>query len=83
MLHGIYSSQIIDSQNSPSGTVVTQVAAMDPDDPKTDSGRLRYSFLGEGPSHSDQQYFNIDSVKGTITTRNPLDREEQVNYTVS
>lgn len=53
--------------------------ATDPDDPSTQEGTVRYSFLEET---KDSAAFSIDPETGLITTKAILDRELQEKYTL-
>lgn len=53
--------------------------ATDPDDPSTQEGTIRYSFLEET---KDSTAFSIDPETGLITTKAILDRELQEKYTL-
>ncbi|XP_076056440.1 cadherin-87A-like [Oratosquilla oratoria] len=67
-------------ENTKKGTVVYQVQAHDPDDPRSPNGKVVYSFLDDGAST--HNIFEIDANTGLITTRGTLDREAQSTYTL-
>lgn len=68
--------QVSVPENEPAGTRVITLKATDPDD--GEAGRLEYSMEALFDSRSND-FFDIDSQTGSITTVQPLDRE--VKYT--
>lgn len=64
--------QVSVPENEPAGTRVITLKATDPDD--GEAGRLEYSMEAFFYSRSND-FFNIDSQTGSITTVQPLDRE--------
>ncbi|XP_056280679.1 cadherin EGF LAG seven-pass G-type receptor 1 isoform X1 [Pseudoliparis swirei] len=64
--------QVSIPENEPAGTRVITLKATDPDD--GDAGRLEYSMEALFDSRSND-FFDIDSRTGSITTVQPLDRE--------
>ncbi|RXG71807.1 Cadherin-23 [Armadillidium vulgare] len=66
-------------ENSPDGTAVFQVKAIDADSSETANGKIVYSFL-ESPAKEGP--FQIDSNTGLITTRGKLDREVREQHKV-
>ncbi|CAG0914761.1 unnamed protein product [Notodromas monacha] len=62
------------AENAIPGTPVYQVVASDPDDPRSNNGRLIYSLF------DDFDKFKIDSESGLITSLVELDREERDTY---
>ena len=70
------------SENASVGSMVFRVVATDPDDPKTPEGTLVYRFLEDGKVGSDAYNFNMNAGSGLITTRVPLDRERQAQYSL-
>eukprot|EP00066_Takifugu_rubripes_P026394 XP_011615660.1 PREDICTED: cadherin EGF LAG seven-pass G-type receptor 1 [Takifugu rubripes] len=64
--------QVSVPENEPAGTRVITLKATDPDD--GEAGRLEYSMEALFDSRSND-FFNIDSQTGSITTIQPLDRE--------
>lgn len=64
--------QVSVPENEPSYTQVITLKATDPDD--GEAGRLEYSMEALFDKRSDN-YFQIDSKTGSITTIQPLDRE--------
>ncbi|TNN70480.1 Cadherin EGF LAG seven-pass G-type receptor 1 [Liparis tanakae] len=64
--------QVSVPENEPAGTRVITLKATDPDD--GDAGRLEYSMEALFDSRSND-FFDIDSRTGSITTVQPLDRE--------
>ncbi|XP_041442377.1 cadherin EGF LAG seven-pass G-type receptor 1 isoform X2 [Xenopus laevis] len=59
-------------ENEPAGTRVTSLRAVDPD--TGEAGRLEYFMEALFDSRSND-YFEIDSETGTVSTSQPLDRE--------
>uniref|UniRef100_A0A7N6BVK9 Cadherin EGF LAG seven-pass G-type receptor 1a n=1 Tax=Anabas testudineus TaxID=64144 RepID=A0A7N6BVK9_ANATE len=64
--------QVSVPENEPAGTRVITLKATDPDD--GEAGRLEYSMEALFDSRSND-FFDIDSQTGSITTVQPLDRE--------
>uniref|UniRef100_A0A3Q1D3F5 Cadherin EGF LAG seven-pass G-type receptor 1 n=1 Tax=Amphiprion ocellaris TaxID=80972 RepID=A0A3Q1D3F5_AMPOC len=64
--------QVSVPENEPAGTAVITLKATDPDD--GEAGRLEYSMEALFDRRSDD-FFNIDSQTGSITTVQALDRE--------
>lgn len=64
--------QVSVPENEPAGTRVITLKATDPDD--GEAGRLEYSMEALFDSRSND-FFEIDSQTGSITTIQPLDRE--------
>ncbi|XP_074482164.1 cadherin EGF LAG seven-pass G-type receptor 1 isoform X2 [Sebastes fasciatus] len=69
--------QVSVPENEPAGTRVITLKATDPDD--GEAGRLEYSMEALFDSRSND-YFDIDSQTGSITTVQALDREEKDNH---
>ncbi|GAB6028559.1 hypothetical protein CHUAL_002700 [Chamberlinius hualienensis] len=70
-------------ENSAAGTVITILEVANSDISKVGSGNFRFSFLGDNLPDSNERHFAIDPVKGILSSRYPLDREIQTNYTVT
>ncbi|XP_059471449.1 cadherin-23 [Neocloeon triangulifer] len=70
------------AENSTIGSPVFQVVATDPDDPNTANGMISYKLLDNEKFSKDTLAFRIDRETGLITTRQPLDRERQSEYTL-
>ncbi|CAB3373854.1 Hypothetical predicted protein [Cloeon dipterum] len=70
------------AENSTIGSPVFQVVATDPDDPNTANGMISYRLLDNEKFSKDTLAFRIDRETGLITTRQPLDRERQSDYTL-
>ncbi|XP_045493126.1 cadherin-23 [Colias croceus] len=66
------------SENATIGSMVYQVVASDPDDPTQPAGQISYRIQRT----EDASVFSIDPDSGTITTRQPLDRERKAAYTL-
>ena len=64
-------------ENQEAGAVVLQASAEDAD--LGENGTIVYSF-GTASNNFDSQMFEIDSVTGTITTKESLDRETKSQY---
>ena len=61
------------------GTIIYQIIATDPDDPRTLNGQLTYQLLEDGRDYKD---FDLDKTSGLLRTNQVFDRETKSKYTI-
>ncbi|XP_069778674.1 cadherin-2 [Narcine bancroftii] len=80
-LHPLWNGSV--PEGSKPGTFVMTVTAIDPDDPNTANGILRYKILSQTPSSPSPNMFTINNETGDIiTVAAGLDREKVPWYTL-
>ncbi|KAM4705749.1 cadherin-2 [Rhinophrynus dorsalis] len=80
-LHQVWNGTI--AEGSKPGTYVMTVTAIDSDDPKQESGMLRYKILSQTPASPNPNMFTINNETGDIITLAAgLDREKVQRYTL-